>query len=549
MNRITLRAALILAGVVALGVPGGPAAAHAALQSSSPSDEQRLDAPPDEIRLEFNEPVMLAPAGLRVHDALGEQVPLGAAGNDGPAEVIRAPFGERLGDGSYIVTWRVVSADGHPIAGALVFSVGDPDAVDASLVRQLFAGGDDPLVGLVAVLVRWAGYLALLVAAGGVAFLTWAADQRDRAVLARIVVRVAAAGAALALLTVPVQAAQVSGEGFAAVLRADEMRSALTGGVAVQSVLQAFGLIAVAFAVRHGSVRVLRLVALPAAVVAVLSVVVAGHTRTTEPLWLTAVADIVHVLAAALWLGGLVLLWAAMRRRRLADDPVGAADMVSRFSLLATIAVGAVGAAGLVLSWLLVRTVPALLSTGYGRVLIVKVLLALAVMAVGAYNNRRLVPAVAGAAGQAWSTLRTTVRWEVAGLVLVVAVTAVVVGMQPAAEAAGVTGALNTSVAVGDDGSRLSMTVDPNNAGYNEIHLFLLDGTGRPADVTDLELRMTLPDEDIGPIVRTPSTVSPGHWLHTGRELTVPGRWRFEAVIGVSQFEQQRVPVTVDVRP
>lgn len=549
MNRSALRSALLLAAGVALCVPGGPAAAHAALQSSSPSDEQQLDAPPGEIRLEFNEPVTPAPAGLRVHDASGEQVPLGAAGNDGPAKVIRAPFGEPLGDGSYIVTWRVVSADGHPIAGALVFSVGDPDAVDASLVRQLFAGGDDPLVGLVAVLVRWAGYLTLLVAAGGVAFLAWAADQRDRTVLARIVAPVAAAGAALALLAVPVHAAQVSGEGFAAVLRADEMRSALTGGVAVQSVLQAFGLIAVAFAVRSGVVRVLRLVALPAAVVAVLSVVVAGHTRTTEPMWLTALADTVHVLAAALWLGGLVLLWAAMRRRRLADDPVGAASMVARFSLLATIAVGAVGVAGLVLSWLLVRTVPALLSTGYGRVLIVKVLLALAVMAAGAYNNRRLVPAVAGAAGQAWSRLRTTVRLEVAGLVLVVAATAVVVGMQPAAEAAGVTGALNTSVAVGDEGSRLSMTVDPNNAGYNEIHLFLLDGTGRPADVTDLELRMTLPDEDIGPIVRTPSTVSPGHWLHTGRELTVPGRWRFEAVIGVSQFEQQRVPVTVDVRP
>lgn len=549
MNRSALRSALLLAAGVALCVPGGPAAAHAALQSSSPSDEQQLDAPPGEIRLEFNEPVTPAPAGLRVHDASGEQVPLGAAGNDGPAKVIRAPFGEPLGDGSYIVTWRVVSADGHPIAGALVFSVGDPDAVDASLVRQLFAGGDDPLVGLVAVLVRWAGYLTLLVAAGGVAFLAWAADQRDRTVLARIVAPVAAAGAALALLAVPVHAAQVSGEGFAAVLRADEMRSALTGGVAVQSVLQAFGLIVVAFAVRSGGVRVLRLVALPAAVVAVLSVVVAGHTRTTEPMWLTALADTVHVLAAALWLGGLVLLWAAMRRRRLADDPVGAASMVARFSLLATIAVGAVGVAGLVLSWLLVRTVPALLSTGYGRVLIVKVLLALAVMAAGAYNNRRLVPAVAGAAGQAWSRLRTTVRLEVAGLVLVVAATAVVVGMQPAAEAAGVTGALNTSVAVGDEGSRLSMTVDPNNAGYNEIHLFLLDGTGRPADVTDLELRMTLPDEDIGPIVRTPSTVSPGHWLHTGRELTVPGRWRFEAVIGVSQFEQQRVPVTVDVRP
>jgi copper transport protein len=219
---------------------------------------------------------------------------------------------------------------------------------------------------------------------------------------------------------------------------------------------------------------------------------------------------------------------------------------------LATISVAAVGVAGVILGWLLVRTVPALLSTGYGRVLCVKVLLALAVMAGGAYNQRRLVPAVAAAsaaAAGAWRRLRTIVRWEVAGLVLVVAATAVIAGMQPAAEAAGVTGALNTSVAAGDDGSRLSITVDPNNAGYNEIHLYLLDATGRPADVTDLQLRMTLPGHDIGPIVRTPSAVSPGHWLHAGRELAVPGRWRIEAIIGVSRFEQRSVLVTADVRP
>lgn len=584
------RALLIVVAVAALCVPGGTAAAHAVLESSSPSDGQRLDAPPDEIRLEFNEPVTLTQGGLRIHDASGDQVPLGALGDTDSADVIRVPLDERPGDGSYIVTWRVASADGHPVAGALVFSVGDPDEIAASLVRQVFAGGDDPLVGLVVVLVRWLGYLTLLVAAGGVAFLAWVADQRDRATLARVVAQVAAAGAALALLAVPVQAAQVSGEGFVAILRADQLGAALTGSLGLQSVLQAFALIAVAFAVRHGGARVLLTAGLPAAVVAALAVVVAGHTRTTEPLWLTVVADAVHVLAAALWLGGLVLLWSAMRRRRFADDAVGAARTVARFSLLATIAVGAVGVAGLVLSWLLVRTVPALLSTGYGRVLIVKVLLAVVVMAAGAYNHRRLVPAVAAAvdgplrlrtpaavgvahaggggsdspdppyhtdvaadaapppAARAWRRLRTTVRLEVAGLVLVVAATAVVVGMQPAAEAAGVTGALNTSVAVGD-GSRLSITVDPNSAGYNEIHLFLLDDTGRPADVTELELRMTLPDQDIGPIVRAPSTVSPGHWLHAGRELAVPGRWQIEAVIGVSRFEQRRVPVTADVRP
>ncbi len=344
---------MIVVVMAALCVPSGPAAAHAMLQSSSPGDEQQLDASPDEIRLDFSEPVSPAPGGLRLHDATGQQVPLGEPGEH-PADVVRAPLDGALDDGSYVFTWRVVSADGHPVAGALVFSVGDPDEVDASLVRQLFAGGDDPLVGIVALLVRWAGYLALLVAAGGVAFLAWAVDDRDRAPLGRIVAPVAAAGVALALVVVPVHAAQVSGEGFTAVLCVGELRAALIDSVGAQSVLQALALIVVAFAVRQGGARVLLLAGLPAAVVAVLSVVVAGHTRTTQPIWLTAAADTVHVLAAALWLGGLVLLWSAMRRRRFADDPVGAAGTVARFSLVATMAIGAVVVAGLVLSWLLV---------------------------------------------------------------------------------------------------------------------------------------------------------------------------------------------------
>lgn len=550
--RVLRWVAPVLAACALLWCSATPATAHAVLVSAAPADGQQLDAPPDEVRLEFNEPVAVSGGGVRLHDATGTVLPLGTVASAG--EVVSAPLTDLLPEGSYILTWRVTSADGHPVAGALIFSVGDPEALDGSLLRQIVGTGSDRPAAALGAVVRAAGYLAVLVAAGGVAFLLWAADARDRPGLVPLVRRTALTGIAAVLLALPAQAAQLGGQGLRGALRPDLLGEALRGGVGLQSVVQAAALAVLVMALRRGD-RLLRPLALPAAMLAVLALVLAGHTRTTAPAWLVVPADAVHALAAAAWLGGLVLLWRSLRRRRRDDDPVGAAGTVARFSRNATVAVAAVTLAGLTLSWLLVRTGDALLSTAYGRILLLKVGLAVAVLGVGAYNQRRLVPAITAARGDgrdgaraAWRRLRTTVRWEVAGLTLVVAVTAVLVNVQPAAEAAGVTGALSTSVAVGDD-ARLSITIDPNRAGYNELHLYLLDATGRPADTTDLQLRMSLPEAGIGPIVREPAAVSAGHWLHTGRELAVAGRWEIEAVVGVSRFAQERATITVDVRP
>jgi copper transport protein len=425
-----------------------------------------------------------------------------------------------------------------------------------------------------------------------VLFLVWAADPRDRAELELIVRRAAAAGVVAAVIAVAVQAAEVSGAGLGVLARGDLLIAAITSSVGVQSGLQVLALIAVVVALRRGAPHL----ALPAAAIAVVALIIAGHTRTVQPQWLVVATDALHTLAAATWLGGLVLLWPGVRRRHAAEDPVGAAGTIARFSSLATVAVIGVSVAGTVMGWTMVRTVTALTSTAYGRLLIAKVALATVVIAVGAYNNRRLVPAVvgaspsssdsrpparwrwrspspsaspgsqlaaahaggsvavaespprAGAQAPAWARLRQTVRGEVVLLTAVVAVTAVLVGAQPAAEAAGVGGPFSTAVPVGED-AQLSLTIDPSQVGANSIHLYLLDNAGRPVDASELELQLSLPANDIGPIVRSPTFIAPGHWVHTGRELAVAGQWQVDAVVTIGRFEQRRATATVDVRP
>lgn len=572
MRRTALVGALV---AVAVLVTAAPADAHAVLESSTPADGAELRATPARITLTFNEPVATTGGGVRLFDATGATVALGPPDATPPSQV-QVPIERRLPTGSYIATWRVVSADGHPVRGALVFSVGDPAGVDDDVMRQVFGAEDRWWVAGASVLVRWLLYVGVLVAAGGAIFLRWAVTARDRPWLRAPVRRAAIVGAVAAVGTVPVQALQLSGQGPAAVVDGALLLATARSGVGLQSALVLFGLAVLVVALHHDDDPWAATIGVSGGAIAVVALLAAGHTRSTTPAWLILVADAVHLAAAATWLGGLLLLWRSVRLRRDVDDPVGAAGVVSRFSGLATIAVLTVTAAGVALSWALVRTTDALVTTPYGRLLLVKLGVVAMVVALGAYNNRRLVPAVRAAiddpprtddvGGQsaggtvvavatppvaprarAWVLLGRTVRWEAGLLAVVLAVTAVLVGTQPAAEAAGVTGAFSAVVPMADH--ELNLVVDPNQVGVNEVHLYLLDGTGRPVAAERLQLRLSLPSEDIGPIVRTATPISSGHWVHVGRELALPGRWRIEAQATISQFERPRATIDVDVRP
>ena len=133
-----------------------------------------------------------------------------------------------------------------------------------------------------------------------------------------------------------------------------------------------------------------------------------GHTRTVDPAWVMVLGDAVHLLAGAAWLGGLVVLAGVVRTRRREDDPVGAADVVARYSRVATWSLVAVTLAGSAMSWALVRQPRALVGTEFGWTLLVEVVLVAVVILVGAYNNRRLVPAITAAAAPAGGAVDTT---------------------------------------------------------------------------------------------------------------------------------------------
>ena len=159
--------------------------------------------------------------------------------------------------------------------------------------------------------------------------------------------------------------------------------------------------------------------------------VITGHPATHDHHQVTHVVMILHMLAASVWFGGLLALATTMRHRHRAGDLERAAWIVRRFSRAMTVVVATLVAGGLLLTYYFVGSPHKLVHTTYGLVLVAKVTLALAILAVAAFNHRRLVPAVVAGSEGGWRTLARTVATEQVALVAVIGITAVLVNLDP----------------------------------------------------------------------------------------------------------------------
>jgi copper transport protein len=582
-------AATVVLSVLALLLlaPATPASAHAVLTGSSPSDGEALEAVPGEVRLSFNEPVTANEGALRVFDAEGERVDTGLVDDgDGSSVVVELPDG--LGEAAYVAAYRVVSADSHPIAGTITFTVGDAAALDAEAVAAI-AGVGSGWVGTVGSVLRGLGYVGTLLAAGAVIFaVVVARGPADRARAASVGRPAALVGAVAVAIHLPFQAAAVSGFGPLQVLTdPGALGDTLTSGFGQSWLARIAALLALtapwyvrragaqASAGGRAGTRNPTFWLGAAAALALGSFLLDGHQRTFEPTWLLVGGDAIHLAGAAAWFGGIVLLLVTLRGTRLEDDPVGAATVLARFSRLALWSVLALALAGTAMSLPLVRSLDALTSTTYGWLLLTKVGVVAVVVAIAAYNNRQLVPAITArvtpAGGStdadldadttapvdggdptvgsdaAWGQLLRTVRIEVVLLVTVLGLTGFLVTTQPAAEEAGLTGPTMLNAPLSEE-LTLDVTITPSAAGLNTVHVYTVAPSGQPtAGVEDLRLEFTFVEQDIGPFVVEPFVAGPGHWTATIDDLRFAGDWEVRVVGGLSRFEEADVtfPFTV----
>jgi copper transport protein len=316
------------------------------------------------------------------------------------------------------------------------------------------------------------------------------------------------------------------------------------------------GLAAPAPAFARGPVAIA--VAVVAGAVLALTPALAGHAHTQAPVALLVPADVVHVVAMSAWLGGLIFLLAAVPVATRALEPADRTRLLAatlqRFSPLALAAVIALALTGTVQALVEVRHLDALVHTAFGRAVLVKIVLLSALIALGAVNRQRVVPALrrlaaTGAApGGAGRLLRRTLRTEVLLIVAVLAVTGALTGYAPPTATTAASGPVNATQRIGP--LDLQMTVDPARVGPNQVHLYLLNAKdGAPFTGTkELRAKASLPRRGIGPLDLTLHRAGPGHYVADAVTLSPGGDWRIAVTDRVSDFDEYETTVKVPVR-
>ncbi|HVL97922.1 MAG TPA: CopD family protein [Egibacteraceae bacterium] len=332
----------------------------------------------------------------------------------------RAPVGAPGGDR------RSGRMPARAVAGAAVVG-----AAGVAGVALTALGASQVAVEAAALLVRVVLVTGVLVAVGGAVFVGAVHDGRghERARIVRLVRAAAIAGMAASALSVPLHAAVVQGSGFAGASDARTLAAVAASPFGAAALLRLAGLCAVALGV--GRPRTGALVTGAGVLVALAGFTLTGHSATADTRWLAATVTVVHAGAAGVWLGGLLLLGVVLAMRRGSFDASGGARLLGRFSTVAAASVAALVPTGTALAAREVGSLGGLVSSGYGRTLLVKVALVAVVLALAAHNRWRLVPAIDRDGPAAWRRLQRTVRAELAGLLLAVAVTGALVRLAP----------------------------------------------------------------------------------------------------------------------
>ncbi|WP_443056841.1 copper resistance CopC/CopD family protein [Streptomyces sp. IBSBF 2390] len=393
LRRLTLLGAGLL--LVLLGA-AAPATAHAALRESDPGDGTVLRTAPRHVTLTFTESVGLLTDSFRVYDPENHRLRTGTADHaPGRSDTARVPLPAKLATGTYTVAWRVVSADSHPVSGALTFSVGKRTATAASPVPD---ETESPATTALYNMARYLAYLAVALLLGIAAFVAYcrpptAAPLRTPALAAAWTLL--AATAALLLLrspyeqgTSPADALSVSSLTHTATSRPGALLLArlallLLGG-AVVALLRAR---------RRRLPRRFTLAAtalFSTALAATWSAAEHASAGLQVPLAITSAT--LHLLAMAAWLGGLVALLRTLRRLESAAVPV-----LTRFSRMALASVTVLVLTGVYQSWRGLGSWQALTDTTYGRTLLAK-LAAVTALLLAAACSRTWTNRLTGAA-------------------------------------------------------------------------------------------------------------------------------------------------------
>jgi copper transport protein len=518
--------------------------AHAVLLGSTPQADQVLDAAPAEVVLNFNENV--GPIFIRLLDlngaAVGDAGEWRVDGND-----VYLPLGDTLPNGTYILTYRVISADTHPVGSTFVFAVGEP-ITDASAVANE-ESGSTPWTWVVA-LNRLLLYGSVLLAAGSaLVILLMTLSQASLAITAAQGRVAAMVALATYVLAIGLGGAEMVLGGAGALFSSAAWSQAMGSTLVPSAVIGIPGTLILLYALRNRAARPQVPLLLAGAALSLGGFLVTGHAATAPPAWLMAVVVGVHLVCAAFWFAALRPLGIATRSADLAD----AGALMVQFSNRAVWTVAALFVSGAIITFIQVESPANMVNSDYGLRLLLKIILFLVVLSIAAINKIKLTPRLgAGDRSSAASMRRAiTVEYGVMVAILVAAVSLTLPSppramMAQANAAGGSSGMLKVS---GESrGYVVNMEISPGKPGENMVMFSFTDAAGNPVEMQRVDTSWSLPAAGLEGIDRGTEKMGPQMFHLMTSDLILPGEWQVRVGAYVDDFDKVNITATVKIQ-
>jgi copper transport protein len=485
-----------------------------------------------------------------------------AASAENTTVTVKPPALQR---GTHVLSWRVISADGHPVGGSLVFSVGE---ATAQPVPGALAAGD-PIVRTAFWATKVVIYLALLIGIGGAFFRIWmddapAAHSRNGGTpglligipgpgfrgderkspgtprVDRVLVVLIAVGLIVTPLSVGLQGLDALDLKLPALaqklvwetgLGTSYGLTAMTAMVALFAGLFAFE--ATSRARSHIMASVLSLAAL---VAAGLALALSGHASNAAPQLLTRPSVFVHVVCVAFWIGALLPLIAAVQG--------GEGGSLARFSRAIPYPLAALVISGGILAVVQLDRVDALWTTSYGIVLSCKIAAVVALLALAALNRFVVTPRYQHGDATAAGTLARMMAAEL-GLVLMILALVGLWRFTPPPRAL----AASEPIEIHLHGERTmaQVSVMPVRGRAPRIDIQVLDSTFNMLAVKEVTVTLANPAAGIEPLRRAAVPAPDGHWSLEGLQIPVAGQWIVRVDLLIDDFDQIVLEDQVDL--
>jgi copper transport protein len=552
---MTRRGKAVVAGFIALLIAlalAGEAYAHASLVKASPADGAVVPVAPAVLSLTFNEPV--SPLVIRLIGPDGASIEPSAvvAENNTVTVTAAAP----LQRGTHVLSWRVISSDGHPVGGSLLFSIGAPSVQPAAEADRGAERGVLAAVWVAKVVL----YAALFAGIGGASFCAWIADPVSRRRSQPWLLMLLAAGLVAAPASVALQGVDALELPLSGLAQKVSWQTGLETSYGPTAITAAFALFAGFFACVAESARIARGLALLGLFGVGLALSLSGHASTAVPQFVSRPALFLHAVCVAFWIGALLPLALGVRDAGMRATPSGGGEL-RRFSNTIVPVIALLLLTGLWLAFVQLDRIDALWTTSYGRVLACKLAAVVAMFALAAANRCWLVPKFETKGGASARPLAISIALELVIALVILGLVALWRFTPPPRALV-----VDAPVSVHVHGEKAMAQIEIERAKQQSPHasVLVLDGAFQPLAAKEVTLVLANPAAGIEPIrinatragasggandtskaASAATSAATSTWRIDDLRIPVAGRWNLRVEILMSDFEKRIIEDTV----